>query len=161
MAADPVAAPDDLWNAPPPAEYRPLLAQMRTQQEAGDYEFVVKTSLLLELTFAQLYGELHPYTVNMLSLRAWLTNQRGEDWADVVETFLATVERRRKAGAPATDTERMAVDAYRAWRKLTQDDPERALKTATALVEALDHDERRANAVITWSEERLRLPYPG
>ncbi|MFD9593071.1 tetratricopeptide repeat protein [Kitasatospora sp. NPDC059973] len=151
--AIPAAAAPGPWDEPMPAAYRPLLDRMRAQQSAGNYDAALTTAELIGEALAELYGELHPHTVNLLSIRAWLTYQRGDDWAEAAETFLDAVERRRKASAPAADTERLATDAYRVWRKLAQDDPEFALELANRLVEVLDHDEKRAKAVITWVEK--------
>ncbi|MFF2548376.1 hypothetical protein ACFVUY_38265 [Kitasatospora sp. NPDC058063] len=152
------AAPSGHWEEPMPAAYRPLLHRMRAQQEAGDYDGALATAELVECALAELFGPLHPHTVNLLSIRAWLTYRRGADWAEAAEIALAAVERRRQANAPRADTERLAVDAYRVWRRLTQDDPAFAQELANRLVEVLDHDEKRAKSVIGWVESGAARP---
>ncbi|MFE9500346.1 hypothetical protein [Streptomyces collinus] len=45
------------------------------------------------------YGPLHPYPVNLLSLRASLVLRQGADWYETVELLVHTAIRRRDAHA--------------------------------------------------------------
>jgi len=161
MSAAPAA---DEWMAPLPASFRLLWGQLVAQehaarQGAGTLADAIVTADHLETALAQQYGTQHPYTVNVMTVRAWLTLRNTVvAWAETVELLVETAQRRRETRAqPQSDTELLIRNAHAAWRKLRQEDPESARELAEPLLNLLETiptevGARRARDVVHWIE---------
>lgn len=146
------AAPD--WTTPLPAAVEPAYAALRAAEHAGDFAQAVTLSAKLEADLEAQYGPLHPYTVNMLSLRASLALRQGADWYEVVELLVHTAIRRRDAHAqPVQDTLTTARNAHAAWRTLMKEDAEGAAELAGAVAEMLEQlgETKRTHNVLAWA----------
>ncbi|MGW2895916.1 hypothetical protein ACWDAO_15175 [Streptomyces sp. NPDC001212] len=100
-AAAPVA---DEWAAPLPASFRILWGQLIAQEHAarqgtGTLADAILTADHLETALTQQYGPQHPYTVNTMTVRAWLTLRNTTAWAETVELLVETAQRRREVKA--------------------------------------------------------------
>lgn len=159
----PAAPAADEWAAPLPGEYRLLWRQLVAQehaarQETGSLADAIVTAHHLETSLTQQYGPQHPYTVNVMTVRAWLTLRNTVAWAETVELLVETAQRRRETRAqPQSDTELLIRNAHAAWRKLRQEDPESARELAEPLLNLLETiptevGARRARDVVHWIE---------
>ncbi|WP_331720126.1 hypothetical protein OG762_51760 (plasmid) [Streptomyces sp. NBC_01136] len=158
----PAAAPaPDEWAALLPAEYRPLWGQLTAHVSAATYPEAIITADHLERALGQQYGPLHPHTVNVLTVRAWLTLVSAaytQEWAETAELLVETAQRRQEAKAPEDETHRTIRNAHGAWLLLTRQDPESARELAEPLLTLLvslpmevEHA-RRAQSVVRWIE---------
>lgn len=159
-AAPPVppAAPQTAaeWTAPLPPAHEPALARVRAAEEGGDLPAAVVAAEELERALEAQYGPLHPYTVNVLTLRAMLTARQGVDWYETVELLITTAMRRADAGAqPESETTRAVHNAHGAWRMLAREDPEGAMELCEPLVKMLTHfgEEKRTQHVLNWVDK--------
>ncbi|WP_411078259.1 hypothetical protein [Streptomyces sp. cmx-10-25] len=146
------AAPD--WTAPLPPDVEPAYAALRAAERTGDLVQAVTLATKLETDLEAQYGPLHPYTVNLLSLRASLVLRQGEDWYEVVELLVHTAIRRRDAYAqPVQDTLTTARNAHAAWRTLMKQDAEGAAELAGAVAEMLEQlgETKRTHDVLAWA----------
>ncbi|WP_436766837.1 hypothetical protein [Streptomyces sp. URMC 123] len=110
----------------------------------------------LEKALEAQYGPLHPHTVNVLTLRAWLTLCQRTNWFDTVQLLARTALRRHEAGAePVEDTARAVRNAHAAWRTLANEDPEGAMELCETITSALDRLEQvwRTHDVVKWVAE--------
>ncbi|MFJ3481691.1 hypothetical protein [Streptomyces microflavus] len=116
----------------------------------------------LERALEQQYGPLHPYVVNMLSLRAAFTLRavlavdHGGDWYDTAELLTRTAVRRDEAGAqPERETRNTARNAHAAWRRLAKEDPEGAMELCEDVVKMLSRfgEEKRTQEILHWVEK--------
>ncbi|WP_432089585.1 hypothetical protein [Streptomyces sp. bgisy095] len=143
------------WTAPLPAAVAPLYAELRTAESTGDLPQAVTLAAKLEDDLSAQYGPLHPYTVNVLSLRASLVLRQGGDWYETTELLVHTAIRRRDAHAqPVQDTLTTARNAHAAWRSLIKEDAEGAAELAGAVAEMLEQfgETERTRDVLTWAE---------
>ncbi|MFI7142849.1 hypothetical protein ACIBQ5_35660 [Streptomyces massasporeus] len=168
-AAAPTPAADE-WAAPLPASFRILWGQLVAQEHAarngtGSLADAIVTAHHLETALAQQYGPQHPYTVNVMTVRAWLTLRNTTAWAETVELLVETAQRRQETKArPAADTDLLIRNAHAAWRKLTKEDPESAREIAEQVLTLLvslptdpesppsERDAKRARDVVHWIE---------
>ncbi|MFI5867764.1 hypothetical protein [Streptomyces sp. NPDC051546] len=149
------------WAAPLPPEYADLWEQLVQREQAGGLGDAVVMADRIERALGQEYGLLHPYTVNVMTVRAWIT-MRGalalslddEGYLpEAAELLVETAERRRQAGAqPERDTVQIIRNAHVLWSRVGDDDPETARELAERLVVLLDGDERRVRDVVRWVE---------
>ncbi|MFF6984267.1 hypothetical protein ACFZAV_42895 [Streptomyces sp. NPDC008343] len=144
------------WTAPLPAVYEPFMGRLRAAEHAGDLPAAVVLADQLEQALEGAYGPLHPYTVNVLTLRAAITARQGVDWFDTVELLTRTALRRDEAGAqPVSETVRAARNAHAAWKRLSLEDPEGAMELCESVVKMLTHfgEERRTQDILKWVEQ--------
>ncbi|WP_432017658.1 hypothetical protein [Streptomyces hydrogenans] len=144
------------WAAPLPPAYQDAYERLRAAHAAGDLPSAVVAADRLETALEAEYGPLHPHTVNMLTVRAWLTLSQRTDWFDTVELLIRTALRRHEAGAePAQETVRAVQNAHGAWRVLTTEDPDGAMELCEMIAGALDRlgETRRTQDVLNWVEE--------
>lgn len=146
------------WASPLPPAYTPLWDQVTAREKAGDLAGAIITADEVERALTQQYGPLHPYTVNVMTVRATFTlhaSRRADiaPWAETTDLLIQTARRRQEAKAePETETADMIHDAHAAWRRLAADDPEYAREIADQLMDVLIDDEKRSNEVIRWIE---------
>ncbi|MGW2456750.1 hypothetical protein ACWCTA_36305 [Streptomyces sp. NPDC001704] len=142
------------WAAPLPPQYASAYAELVAHERAGQLVEAIVAAAQLETALSGALGPLAPPTVNVMTVRAWLTVRRveeTEDWAETMELLVQTAERRREAGAPEDETQRVIGNAHALWIRLAVEDPEYARETAEPVLVLLgDHPEhkRRAQAVI-------------
>ncbi|MFJ6251772.1 hypothetical protein ACIQKA_28955, partial [Streptomyces sp. NPDC092045] len=87
------------WTAPLPTAAEPAYTALRTAERTGDLAQAVALATKLETDLEAHYRPLHPYTVNLLSLRPSLALRQGADWYEVVDLLVRTANRRRDAHA--------------------------------------------------------------
>ncbi|MFI1890495.1 hypothetical protein [Streptomyces jumonjinensis] len=144
------AAPE--WSAPPPPAVLPLWHHLVAQERAGDLGAAIVTADQLETALAAEYGPEHPYTVQALTVRAWLTTRASTEWPELVELLVETVRRRQQTGGPAEDTERLVRNVHAVWCRLAADDPAYAREIAGQVMDLLAEDPERARDVVRWIE---------
>ncbi|MEU9336025.1 hypothetical protein AB0D49_23075 [Streptomyces sp. NPDC048290] len=151
-------APDD-WAAPLPGAYGPLWARLTEGVAAGHYPEAVAAADRLESVLGRDFGPLHPYTVNTLTVRAWLallSAPRTHAWAETAAHLVETTQRRRAAEAPDEETHRTLRNAHAVWTVLTRRDPGTARELAALLLPLLatlpaeEERHRCATAVARW-----------
>ncbi|MDO0939230.1 hypothetical protein QQY66_48890 [Streptomyces sp. DG2A-72] len=152
------------WNSPLPEEYRAPWEQLATHQRAGALAEAIVTAYQLETDLTKQFGPLHPHTVNVLTVRAWLTlasTAHTHEWAETTELLVETAQRQRDAMAPQEESARVLRNAHGAWRLLRDQDAESAREIAEPLLNLLvafpspSHAEanaRRARDIIHWIE---------
>ncbi|MGW0390852.1 hypothetical protein ACWDYJ_08105 [Streptomyces sp. NPDC003042] len=153
----PVAAE---WGAPLPDAHQDAWARLWAAHGAGDTSTAIALAERTEAALETEYGPLHPHTVHVLGVRAWLTLARRADLPATVRLLVHTALRRRRAGAePRTETARVAGNAHAAWRLLAKEDPRRALELSTPLVDMLTELgwRSRTQDVVRWVERAARL----
>ncbi|MDA5284757.1 hypothetical protein [Streptomyces sp. Isolate_45] len=141
------AHPPTLPPAPPrtgppaslvPEAHRPEWWALWAAHAAGDLPTAVTRAYRLETALEAEHGPRHPYTITLLTARAWLTLCQDVDPAATAELLLTTAERRHTAGAlPEVDTRRAARNAHALWSALVGTDPEAAGRLARRLEEVL------------------------
>ncbi|WP_137235530.1 hypothetical protein [Streptomyces sp. BPSDS2] len=153
----PAAVPPE-WAAPLPPQYGTAWADLIAHEKAGQLVEAIVAAAQLETVLAGTLGPLAPPTVNVLTVRAALTIRRveeTEDWAETMDLLVQTAQRRREAGAPEDETQRVISNAHATWMRLSADDPEYARETADPVLVLLGDDpqhKRRAQAVIRFLE---------
>ncbi|MFE7412713.1 hypothetical protein [Streptomyces laurentii] len=143
------------WTAPLPVTHQPAYAALLAAEAAGRLDDAAAQAADLEEDLAAHYGSLHPYTVNLATLRASLVLRHGADWYEITELLVRTALRRREAGAqPAHDTRSVVRNAHAAWRALAGEDAEGAAELAGPVVEMLERfeEDRRVRDVLAWAE---------
>ncbi|MEU3752031.1 hypothetical protein AB0H17_04585 [Streptomyces olivoreticuli] len=89
----------------------------------GDLAGAAAAAEELETALTADLGPLHPHTLGALATRAWLSLLLRNDWSAATRLHVLTAERRRRAGAPDTETRRAARNAHAAWALLRTIDP--------------------------------------
>ncbi|MFD8147376.1 hypothetical protein [Streptomyces sp. NPDC059708] len=141
----PAAPPRPVPAAPagPPATlvpeaYREAWTALWAAHAAGDLATAVLLAYRLERDLEAAHGPRHPYTITVLTARAWLTLCRRVDPAATCELLITTALRRHAAGTqPEADTLRAARNAHALWAALTGSDPEAAAALAGPLADML------------------------
>ncbi|MFB7012287.1 MULTISPECIES: hypothetical protein [unclassified Streptomyces] len=152
QGAGPSGLPE--WGAPLPPQYASAWAELVAHERAGRLVEAIVAAAQLETVLADTFGPLAPPTVNVLTVRAAFTLRRveeTEDWAETMELLVQTAQRRREAGAPEDETQRVISNAHAAWIRLAVEDPEYARETAEPVLVLLGDtpaNKRRAQAVI-------------
>ncbi|GHH56220.1 hypothetical protein [Streptomyces candidus] len=142
------------WAAPLPPQYASAWAELVAHEKAGRLVEAIVAAAQLETALSGAVGPLAPPTVNVMTTRAAFTVRRveeSEDWAETMELLVQTAQRRREAGAPEDETQRVISNAHAAWFRLAVEDPEYARETAEPVLVLLgDQPEHkhRAQAVI-------------
>ncbi|MFD9102253.1 hypothetical protein ACFVZN_14370 [Streptomyces virginiae] len=156
-----VPEPAVTWGAPLPAAHQEAWARLLAAHGAGDTTTAIALAERTEAALEAEYGPLHPYTVQVLSARAWLVLGRREDLSATVRLLVRTALRRRRAAAePRSETAQVAGNAHAAWRSLAATDPRRALELSGPLTDMLeelgwpDHTQD----VVRWVEEATPRP---
>ncbi|THA53146.1 hypothetical protein [Streptomyces sp. A1136] len=140
-------------TAPPatlvPEPFRDQWAEMWAAHGRGDLPTAVALASQMEVLLEDLHGPRHPYTITMLTARAWLTLCRRTDWPATVELLIKTALRRQAARAqPEADTLRAARNAHACWHVVAKRDTAAAQSLAGPLADmltALGLNELRAN----------------
>ncbi|OKI50339.1 hypothetical protein [Streptomyces sp. MJM1172] len=105
------------WADPLPADFLEMLDAVRAADEQGDLAAAAVAAQDLEDALDDAFGPVHPYTVNVLAVRANLA-QRMPDWPAALELFMQAAERRHQEDAPREETLRLARGAHFAWKHL-------------------------------------------
>lgn len=142
------------WSAPLPETHQPMYGHMKNAEAAGDLVTAVIIADKLEQMLTHELGRHHPHTINVLTMRAWLTLRQQSGWRETTELLAHTVTRRHEAGAPATETVRWAHNTHAAWRTLAATEPATALTLAPDVMRALGtvQAHERAADVQRWME---------
>ncbi|MFZ4138517.1 hypothetical protein [Streptomyces koyangensis] len=142
------------WAAPLPPQYASAWAELVAHERAGRLTEAIAAADQLETALADAFGPLAPPTVNMMTTRSTFTARRAveemEDWAPAVELLVETAQRRREAGAPEDETQRVISNMHAAWARLALEDPEGARETAETVLALLGdrpQNKRRVEAV--------------
>ncbi|WP_311137769.1 hypothetical protein [Streptomyces sp. I6] len=148
---------------PLPGSFRTLWGRLVAGEHAarsgtGSVADAIVTAHRLEAALARQHGSRHPHTV-------------GSGWRcapprcgpGTVELLVGTAQRRREVKArPAADTGLLIRNAYAAWRKLAEEDPESAREAAGQVLALLvllsidpasppgERDAKRARVVVRW-----------
>ncbi|WP_098019110.1 hypothetical protein [Streptomyces sp. b62] len=142
------------WAAPLPPQYASVWAELVAHEQAGRLVEAIVAAAQLEAALSGAFGPLAPPTVNVMTTRAAFTVRRveeTEDWAETMELLVQTAQRRREAGAPEDETQRVISNAHAVWIRLAVEDPEYARETAEPVLVLLGdqpENKRRAQAVI-------------
>ncbi|MET9840265.1 hypothetical protein ABZZ01_21105 [Streptomyces virginiae] len=147
------------WGAPLPAAHQEAWARLLAAHGAGDTTTAIALAERTEAALEAEYGPLHPYTVQVLSARAWLVLGRRDDLSATVRLLVRTALRRRRAGAePRSETAQVAGNAHAAWRSLAATDPRRALELSGPLTDMLGELgwPGHTQDVVRWVEETTR-----
>ncbi|MFG3041861.1 hypothetical protein ACGFYZ_33670 [Streptomyces sp. NPDC048330] len=153
----PDSAAED-WAAPPPADLHPLYAALRAAEASGDLVQATALAAKLEEDLTARYGPLHPHTVNVLTLRAFLHLREGADWYETTRLLVLAADRRHEAGAqPAHDTVSAARNGHAAWRRLRREDSEGAAELAADVAGMLEKlgETTRGQDVLAWAAQQL------
>ncbi|MEW2310652.1 hypothetical protein AB0918_18760 [Streptomyces sp. NPDC006864] len=146
---EPRPAPD--WSGDLPAAYGPALAAVRAAEAA---DRIPEAAALAETLAKQAeadHGPLHPHTVSILTLRAWLTLRADGAWA--AEALIETAQRRIAAHAPPDETARLTHNAHATWRMIAREDPDYARDLTARLLGILTGDDRRTADVLRLSPD--------
>ncbi|MFJ1664582.1 hypothetical protein [Streptomyces anthocyanicus] len=141
------------WAAPLPPQYATAWAEVVEHERAGRLVEAIVAAAQVEAALAGAFGPLAPPTVNVMTVRATFTVRRveeTEEWAETTELLVQTAQRRREAGAPEDETQRVISNAHAAWVRLALEDAEGARETAESVLALLgDRPEhkRRVEAV--------------
>ncbi|MFJ5262536.1 hypothetical protein ACIQAC_18925 [Streptomyces sp. NPDC088387] len=130
----------DAWAAPLPAEYGFLWTELTAHINAGEYNEAIATADYIETALGRQYGWLHPHTVNVLTVRAWLSlfvASDTDEWAETAARLIETTQRRQAAGAPEDETHRTIRNAHAVWMHLTLESPRTARELAELLLTLL------------------------
>lgn len=118
--------------------YREQWAAVWAAHAAGDLPTAIVLALKLENALEAECGPLDPCTVNLLTIRAWLTLSQRTDLQDTVELLITTVLRRQAAKVrPKAETARAARNAVAVWVQLLDEDPLAALVVSSSLADML------------------------
>ncbi|MGW1076038.1 hypothetical protein [Streptomyces sp. NPDC002537] len=143
------------WQAPLPVRHQPLYRHLLTAIRADDLDTAVITATNLETALTQEYGPRHPHTLNILTLRTWLTLRRQPTTRDTLDLLLHTTGRRHEAHAlPPEDTARCARNAHAVWGRLTGTDPSAARELSADVLRVLDlvGETSRARDIRAWTD---------
>ncbi|KOU96288.1 MULTISPECIES: hypothetical protein [Streptomyces] len=154
-----VPEPAVTWGAPLPAAHQEAWARLLAAHGAGDTTTAIALAERTEAALEAEYGPLHPYTVQVLSARAWLVLGRRDDLSATVRLLVRTALRRRRAGAePRSETAQVAGNAHAAWRSLAATDSRRALELSGPLTDMLEELgwPGHTQDVVHWVEETTR-----
>ncbi|WP_116209291.1 hypothetical protein [Streptomyces olivoreticuli] len=133
----PATAPD--WQAPLPPHHQPLYTHLLTAETTHDLAAAITIATALETALTQQYGPHHPHTLNILTLRTWLTLRRQPNSRNTIELLLHTTQQRHEADAqPLQDTTRCARNAHALWHRLAHTDPPAARELSADVVRVLD-----------------------
>ncbi|GAA0347278.1 hypothetical protein [Streptomyces blastmyceticus] len=127
------------WQAPLPSHHQPLYAHLLTAERAHDLAAAITIATTLETALTQRYGLRHPHTLNILTLRTWLTLRHQPNSHDTIELLLHTAQQRHEADAqPPQDTARCARNAHALWRRLAHTDPLAGWELSADVIRVLD-----------------------
>ncbi|MFJ6669456.1 hypothetical protein [Streptomyces sp. NPDC091383] len=155
----PPAAPDVDWMAPLPPEYREMMDAVRSADVAGNLPAAEVAAKDLEEALDDAYGASHPYTVNVVAVRANLALRRAA-WAASLELHMRAAWLRHDQQAPRDETLHLARQAHFCWKHLVApcpkhpgtDDPAQAQQRAQDLLRVLRHVDAEP-IIITTTEE--------
>ncbi|MFD8025790.1 hypothetical protein ACFV6G_35925 [Streptomyces lavendulae] len=138
----PPARPAPVPTGPPPSLvpeiHRPAWTALWAAHAAGDLATAETLAHRLELDLEADHGPRHPYTITLLTARAWLTLCQRTDPAATADLLVTTALRRHAARAlPEADTRRAARNAHALWVGLRVTDPEAARDLARRLEDTL------------------------
>ncbi|MFE2273343.1 hypothetical protein ACFXB4_29425 [Streptomyces lavendulae] len=136
------ARPAPVPTGPPPSLvpeiHRPAWAALWAAHAAGDLATAETLAHRLELALEVDHGPRHPYTITLLTARAWITLCRDTDPVATVELLTTTAARRHAAHAhPDADTRRAARNGHALWAGLVRSRPEAAATLAAPLADVL------------------------
>ncbi|MGK5543372.1 hypothetical protein ACSNOH_01305 [Streptomyces sp. URMC 127] len=138
----PVPAPGTAvsdWQQPLPAHHQPLFEHLTAADRAGDLVAAIVTAATLETALEREFGPHHPHTINIVTLRAWLTLRQQPYDHETAQLLLHTATRRHEARAlPYEETARCVRNAHAVWRKTARTDPSRGRAASTELLQLLE-----------------------
>ncbi|MGW1624292.1 hypothetical protein [Streptomyces sp. NPDC002172] len=128
------AAPVVDWMAPLPEEFREMFEQVKGADGTGQLAAAAVAAQDLEDALDDAFGPVHPYTVNVLAVRAYLNLRMGH-WAMAMALYLQAAERRHQQQAPREETLRLARQGHFCWKHLAKPSPKHpgAYDPATAI----------------------------
>ncbi|MGW3424489.1 hypothetical protein [Streptomyces phaeochromogenes] len=107
------------WMAALPADFEEMFARVQTAGVEGGAVAAAVAAEDLEDALDDAFGPMHPYTVNVLGLRASLVLHTA-DWRTSMELHLRAAERRHLMQAPRAETLRLAHNAHFCWKHLVK-----------------------------------------
>jgi hypothetical protein len=153
--------PDDEWTGPLPHSYQDHYAKLWNMGVSGDLPAALTSAWDLEKQFTTTFGPRHPYTVRVLTVRAWLTLRQHRGSPGTVRLLIYTALCRREAQAqPAAETDRLITTALGEWQQLTAGTPTYAMDLSSHLLRLMGHLPQQAAQVEQWVEEhRMSLAH--
>ncbi|CAM5274343.1 hypothetical protein SALBM311S_02522 [Streptomyces alboniger] len=141
----PVAGDVD-WMAPLPPEYQEMLDAVKGAEEAGNLAAAEVAAQDLEDALEDAFGPAHPYTVNVVAVRAIFAARRAA-WATGLELHMRAAWLRHDQQAPREETLRLARNAHFCWKHLVAPcrkhpgthDPAEAQRRVQDLLRVLRH----------------------
>ena len=122
-----------------PEQFAEQAARMHAAESSGDLALARLLASELEGGLARDFGSGHPWTVHAATFCAWFLLKQGGPWRPAVEAAADAAIRRHQIGSvPFEDTERLARNAYAAWRRLHVEDPQSASALAQNVLSVLD-----------------------
>ncbi len=159
----PAPAPGDTtasgWQQPLPPHYQPLFEHVTAADRTGDLVAAIVAAITLETALTQDFGPHHPHTINILTLRTWLTLRQQPHGHETAQLLLHTATRRHEAGAlPYEDTARYARNAHAVWRDVVCTEPGTAAALSADAQQVLDllGERDRARDVRAWCDVLAR-----
>ncbi|WP_432158048.1 hypothetical protein [Streptomyces sp. bgisy153] len=158
-------APDVDWMAPLPSEYQQMLDAVKAADASGNLPAAEVAAKDLEDALDDAYGPSHPYTVNVVAVRANIA-VRSAKWAAGLELHMRAAWLRHDQQAPREETLRLARNAHFCWKHLVAhcpkhpgtDNPAQAQQHVQDLLRVLRHVEVEPIIITTteeWAAERL------
>ncbi|MEV4506048.1 hypothetical protein [Streptomyces klenkii] len=151
------------WEQPLPAHHHALFEHLIAAARAGDLIAAIVAAVTLESALEREFGPHHPHTINVLTLRAWLTLRQQPYGHETAQLLLYTAARRHEAGAlPYEDTARCARNAHAVWREAARTDPAMGAALSVGLLQVLEllGERDRAHDVRAWCATAL-VPQSG
>ncbi|MGI5353627.1 hypothetical protein ACQEU8_36445 [Streptomyces sp. CA-250714] len=111
------AAGDVDWMAPLPPEYQEMLDAVKAAEQAGNLAAAEVAAQDLEDALEDAFGPAHPYTVNVVAVRASFAVRRAA-WAIGLELHMRAAWLRHDHQAPREETLRLARNAHFCWKHL-------------------------------------------
>ncbi|OKK10609.1 hypothetical protein AMK16_33165 [Streptomyces sp. CB00455] len=126
------------WGDPLPDPFHVDYDRLRDAAGAGDLAEAIGIAYRLEQRLTDEFGASHPHTVNLLTVRSWLTVCRRTDPAETLSLLVLTAHRRWRAGAkPVEVTYRTAANAFVLWHQLADADPGSAPRWAGPVLDVM------------------------
>ncbi|MFJ9195833.1 hypothetical protein [Streptomyces globisporus] len=160
----PLAAPGVDWAVPLPPAYREMLDAVKAADVAGRLPAAEVAAKDLEEALDDEYGASHPYTVNVVAVRANLALRRAV-WTTSLELHMRAAWLRHDQQAPRGETLRLARNAHFCWKHLAAEcskhsgthDPAQAQRRVQDLLRVLRHVDVEP-IIITTTEEWAAKP---
>lgn len=146
------------WQQPLPAHHQRLFEHLTVADRDGDLVAAIVAAVTLETALEREFGRRHPHTINILTLRAWLTLRQQPHGHETARLLLQTAVRRHEAGAqPYEDMARCARNAHAVWREVARTDPDTGVVLCADVLRVLEllGEASRACDVRAWCDAAL------